>query len=450
MISTLVYLLPLYPLAARAVLEVDLDSNESIKQAAAQVAEDLLTYYHGDEPGQIPGILPGPPPDGDYYWWEGGAMWGALLDYWHWTGDSSYNNLSYQSLLWQAGPNRDYVDKNWSFSLGNDDQAFWGMSALIAAETKFQDPPPDQPQWLALAQAVWNEQTSASLRDGGCGFGLRWQAISINPGFSYKNTIANGCFFNMGARLARYTNNDTYLDWAVRTWDWLVDVKYIDDKWNVYDGADISNNCTVIVKQQFSYNAGILLQGAAYLWNYTSDQVWLDRINGLLDGIENVFFIKGVAYEPACEGGVCTADMLTYKGFLHRWMAYTAQLAPSTSGRIMPLLRNSTKAAVAQCTGGTNGRQCGFHWTSGKFDGVLGAGQQMNVLGALSSLLVLDAPVAVTNKTGGTSAGNPDAGSERETYSELGPVTTGDRAGAGILTVVAIALASTSLWWMIK
>ncbi len=82
--------------------------------------------------------------------------------------------------------------------------------------------------------------------------------------------IANGCFFNIGARLARYTKNDTYTDWSVRTWDWLVDVEYIDAEWNIYDGADIDKNCTVIVKQQFSYNAAILLQGAAYLYNYVS------------------------------------------------------------------------------------------------------------------------------------------------------------------------------------
>lgn len=82
--------------------------------------------------------------------------------------------------------------------------------------------------------------------------------------------IANGCFFNMGARLARYTQNATYLDWTIRTWDWLIELKYIDDKWNVYDGADISNNCTQVSPLQFSYNAGILLQGAAYLWNYVS------------------------------------------------------------------------------------------------------------------------------------------------------------------------------------
>jgi mannan endo-1,6-alpha-mannosidase len=115
-------------------------------------------------------------------------MWGALLDYWHWTGDDTYNDVVYRSLLFQAGPNKDYNDKNWTSSLGNDDQAFWAMSALIAAETKFKDPPPDEAQWLALAQAVWNEQTADNLRDGGCGFGLRWQAFPLNKGFNYKNS----------------------------------------------------------------------------------------------------------------------------------------------------------------------------------------------------------------------------------------------------------------------
>jgi mannan endo-1,6-alpha-mannosidase len=115
-------------------------------------------------------------------------MWGTLLDYWHWTGDDTYNDMTYRALLHQAGPDEDFKDRNWTASLGNDDQAFWGMSALVAAETKFQDPPKDQAQWLALAQAVWHEQTADDLRDGGCGFGLRWQAVKNNRGFDYKNS----------------------------------------------------------------------------------------------------------------------------------------------------------------------------------------------------------------------------------------------------------------------
>jgi mannan endo-1,6-alpha-mannosidase len=37
------------------------ESKESIKDIAKQLAEDMLTFYRGDEPGFIPGVLPEPP-----------------------------------------------------------------------------------------------------------------------------------------------------------------------------------------------------------------------------------------------------------------------------------------------------------------------------------------------------------------------------------------------------
>ena len=242
---------------------------DSIKSAAKLVASELLSYYKGNDSGQIPGILPGPPPDGDYYWWQGGALWGTMIDYWHFTGDTAYNDLAQTSMVFQAGaPSNSYQPHNWTASLGNDDQGFWGLSAMLAAETKFQDPPGDQPQWLALAQAVFNTQADPERHDKDCNGGMRWQIPISNVGYDYKNTIANGIFFNLGARLARYTGNSTYADTAVDTWDWLVGVKFIDDKYNVYDGGHVEKNCTDIFKAQFSYNAGILVQGAAFMYNF--------------------------------------------------------------------------------------------------------------------------------------------------------------------------------------
>ncbi len=151
-----------------------------------------MQFYHGHEPGNTVGILPGPPPAGDYYWWQGGAMWGLMLDYWHTTGDDTWNDYIYDSLLHQAAPNRDFMHTNWSASLGNDDQAFWGMTAMIAAEEKFRDPPEDEPQWLALTQAVWNEQAAPDRRDDTCGGGLRWQIFVANVGYNYKNSTHSG------------------------------------------------------------------------------------------------------------------------------------------------------------------------------------------------------------------------------------------------------------------
>lgn len=115
-------------------------------------------------------------------------MWGALMDYWATTGDSTYNDLVMQAMLFQVGPNKDYMPPNVTASLGNDDQGFWGMSAMLAAELKFPDPPSDKPQWLALAQSVFNTQADPARHDSTCNGGLRWQIPFANNGYDYKNS----------------------------------------------------------------------------------------------------------------------------------------------------------------------------------------------------------------------------------------------------------------------
>ena len=96
---------------------------------------------------------------------------------------------------------------------------------------------------------------------------MEWKAELGPQGYDYKNTIANTIFFNMGARLSRYTQNATYMDWAVKTYDWLTSVGYIDSDFNVYDGAHVEDNCTDVDKAQFSYNAAAATQGVAFMYN---------------------------------------------------------------------------------------------------------------------------------------------------------------------------------------
>lgn len=191
------------------------------------------------------------------------------MDYWHYTRDDTYVQRTIDAMLWQAEPPKNaFMPGNWTASLGNDDQAFWGMAAMLAAEVKFPDPPEDQPQWLELAQAVFNTQAAPDRHDELCNGGLHWQIPPVNIGYDYKNTIANGCFFNLGARLARYTGNQSYADWAEKTWDWIQGVGYIDEDWNVFDGGHGKYNCTDIVKAQFSANVAILIHGAAMMYNH--------------------------------------------------------------------------------------------------------------------------------------------------------------------------------------
>ncbi|GAB1317403.1 Mannan endo-1,6-alpha-mannosidase [Madurella fahalii] len=435
-------------------LEVDLDSADSIKSAARAVAANLMTYYHGDEPGQTPGILPGPPPNGPYYWWQAGAMFGTLIDYWYYTGDPTYNNETQFALVFQAeAPDNSYMPDNWTLSLGNDDQAFWGMAAMLAAEVNFPNPPEDQPQYLALAQAVFNTQAARWNTDH-CNGGLRWQIPHTNGGYNYKNTIANVCFLNIAARLARYTNNDTYAQWADRTWDWVQGVGYITEDYNVLDGGHVEANCTDVNPVQFSANAAVLIHGTAIMYNYTEDEKWLRRVNGLLNRTIEHFFPDGIMIERACElpeRVQCNVDQHSFKGYMHRALATVAIVVPQTRPVVERVLRSSTEGCVASCLAdGT----CGFRWDRGEYDGDVNngpAGQQMSALAALSTLLIEQDHVLLgplTNTTGGTSRGDPNAGQDSNVLPPPPPITPGDRAGAGILTAVVLASFVGGLLWI--
>ena len=65
---------------------------------------------------------------------------GTMINYWYYTGDTTYNAVTKQALLHQAGDDGDFMPLNQTKTLGNDDQGFWGMAAMTAAETGFEDP----------------------------------------------------------------------------------------------------------------------------------------------------------------------------------------------------------------------------------------------------------------------------------------------------------------------
>jgi len=396
----------------------------------------MMSYYNGNEPGQIPGNLPGP-----YYWWECGAMFGSIINYWHYTGDAQFNAATSAGLLHQTGDDNDFMPVNQSKTLGNDDQGFWGMSVMRAAETNFPEPA-GSPGWLALAQAVFNTEASRWDQQD-CNGGLRWQIYPFNNGFNYKNSISNGCMFNLGARLALYTGNSTYADLATRTWDWVSGAGLMSPDYNIYDGAQISDNCTAKDHNTWSYNAGIYMLGAAAMYNFTNGSaIWEERVKGILNQTTSTFFVNGVMRE-LCETGTCDPDQRSFKAYLARWMADTTSLAPFTAQPILALLASSAKAAVSTCSGGANGTQCGLRWTTaGQNDGSFGVGEQMAALEIVQANLVPATPGWVSavkgtgNSTGDPGAGGASKGSTQALVSK--PTTTKDRIGAGIFTLLIL------------
>ncbi|KAF4304745.1 hypothetical protein SLS57_004594 [Botryosphaeria dothidea] len=435
-----------------AAIQVTWTDENSVKTGMETVAKGMTKYYTGNNPGDVPGNLPDP-----YYWWEAGAMFGALIDYWYYTGDDQFNAITTQAMLHQVGPDNDYMPPNQSKTLGNDDQGFWGMSALSAAENKYPDPPDGQPGWLALAQAVFNTQ-APRWDNATCGGGLKWQIFTFNNGYNYKNTISQGCFFNIAARLARYTNNETYSQWAERAWDWTTAIGLMDGNYHFYDGTDDTINCTQINHIQWTYNAGVFLYGAATMWNISAEagdenNKWRERLSGIITGL-SVFLSPdkpNVLYEVACEpNGKCNVDQRSFKAYISRWMAATTKVAPWTTDLLTPIMEASRQAAISTCTGGDDGNQCGLRWTAGTFDGSTGVGEQMAVLEIMGTSLIANVAGPLTNNTGGTSRGDPSAGSNSaKTPTSADPISMGDKAGAGFLTAVILIGILGGAWWMV-
>jgi mannan endo-1,6-alpha-mannosidase len=193
-------------------------------------------------------------------------------------------------------------------------------------------------------------------------------------------------------------------------------------------------------------------------WQTNGSTIWKERVEGLVNSTINVFFPKGIAYEVTCEATLvhCTIDMLSYKAYLVRWMAAATKVAPFIYESVVAVLKTSATAAALQCSGSPsdhpNGRMCGLSWSKGaEWDGTSGVGQQMAALEVVQSNLIQQAKAPLTNSTGGTSQGDPNAGLNDPSTQDptaTKPPTNGDKAGAGILTALVLCGVIGTMWWM--
>lgn len=227
-----------------------------------------------------------------------------------------------------------------------------------------------------------------------CNGGLKWQIFKSNLGYNYKNAIANGGLFQLAARLARHTGNQSYVDWAEKSWNWSRSIGLVDARYNVYDGTDDTKNCSKVDHGQWSYNLGMFLYGSAMLQNFTNGStLWTTRTTGLLEAAATFFSpfpnSTDIMFEAECEKGlICNADQQSFKAYLARWLTGTGILAPYTQGAIAKLISPSALGAAASCSGGADNQTCGSKWYVNGWDGTSGVGQQLAAMEIFQCLLV--------------------------------------------------------------
>lgn len=231
----------------------------------------MIDYYNNRESKDIPGKFDGT-------WWEGGSMFMILIQYWFLTGDAQFNDLVQAGMYWQKGDSN-FFPSNYSQYLGNDDQVFWGLAAMTAAELNYPERA-GQPSWLSLAQGVFNTQVPR-WDTSSCHGGMRWQIWPYQSGYQTKNAISNGGLFQLSARLALFTNNQTYATWAERIWDWSAGTPLLRKTWVIADSTSCENQCADHGDFQWTYNYATYISGAAYMYNYVRSTNSLNAQNSI-------------------------------------------------------------------------------------------------------------------------------------------------------------------------
>lgn len=185
------------------------------------------------------------------------------------------------------------------------------------------------------------------------------------------------------------------------------------------------------------------------------DEKWKKPVDGLLGKTLKSFFPNGDVFEDiTCEPiKKCNFNEILFKGLTSSWLAFTALLVPDTAAQIKPKLASSAMAAAKSCTGNNN-NSCGITWYQNKWDGSTGMEQEISATNVfLANMINFDTGTfgPVTSKTGGSSSSDPNAGEGKSGDSDKEkPITTGDKAGASILTLIFVfGWAGTMAWMML-
>lgn len=232
----------------------------------------------------------------DLHAWQRFVTVSTLSDYEIMSGSPRFRDNALRALQ-----NRQGLD-------GNDDdlwvaQADLDMARLTHSPAQIQD-----------ARRIFNTIAS-KYWDGRCGGGVWWDHAR-----TYKNAITNELFLSTAARLYRFTHEQAYRDWALKSCSWFRHSGMIDADNLINDGLD--NQCRNNGGPAYSYNQGVILDGLLEISPLTEDgapQQTASRI--ALAAIRAFTPSPGTFQEP---GGPMNTDAKIFRGIFVRALGHVA------------------------------------------------------------------------------------------------------------------------------
>ncbi len=247
-----------------------------------------------------------------------------------------------------------------------DDEGWWALAWIEAYDLT------GEKKYLLMAQTIFDDMKNGW--DEKCNGGIYWK--KERP---YKAAISNELFMLLAGRLALRTNNqDYYLGWAKREWDWFSQTGMIGELGLVHDG--VRDNCEA-KGRFFTYNQGVILAALTELGQLTGDKKFATQAENIaLAAIENMSTEDGVLKGYQQEEN--TPDGVQFKGIFMRHLAYLNRFYPNP--RFVSFIETNANAIQSRATK-ENSFLIGSQW-EGPFDKA-DAGRQSSAIGALVSSL---------------------------------------------------------------
>lgn len=193
-----------------------------------------------------------------------------------------------------------------------DDEGWWALAWIHAYDLT------GQPRYLAMAKTIFRDMTGGWGER--CGGGLIWRKEH-----RYKNAIPNELFLLAAIRLHQRTPRDqgtgSYLEWAIREWEWFRNSGMINSHSLVNDG--LNRRCENDGGTTWTYNQGVFIGGLTDLYKTTGDTNYLNEATAIADAaIATLADDHGVAKEPCEDRGCAGGDVPQFKGIFIRYLAY--------------------------------------------------------------------------------------------------------------------------------
>jgi predicted alpha-1,6-mannanase (GH76 family) len=279
-------------------------------------------------------------------WWNAANALIAVIRYMDVTGDRAY--LGVIDHTFRRGPRRNPGFINGFF----DDNGWWALAWVAAYDLT------GDARYLAAARRIFAHNLTGW--DDACGGGLWW-----NTDRRYKNAVTNELFLLLAAQLRqRVPDGREYLDWALRSWQWLDGSGMIGPGGLVNDG--LTAGCANDQGTTWTYNQGVILGGLAALHQVTGDAGYLRQAQATADAaLRELTSPAGILAEPNEDAG-CDGDQTQFKGIFARYLLDLARLdGPAGRPAYQAFLRVNADSVWRRARNGDD--QLGLRW-GGPFD----------------------------------------------------------------------------------